>query len=520
MQHSNADVERHYDAQASLHVSRSAALATRRSGALYVYKKHANAVKRRMIEEFAGNASLLVDLGCGRGGDINKWKEARIRQVIALDLSAAQLDEARRRNGQDPSRQKTLITWLHASMMQPDLLEFLRPHLAAAAGASHLSGADAVCAQFAIQYAFGSEEVASRTLGVAASLLRAGGVFFGVAPDASAILELLSKGDAGTGEEINACTAVTSSECKQLHLQPPQHPFSLLLKLLGGGEGGGEGGGGGGGGGGGESAEFGSPLLFSLEDTVTAGSEAEDASEFLCFRQTMTRLAAKHGMRPVEIASLADASSGGKGGGGGKGGKGGGGKGGGGKGGGGLGPDERLVAGLYFTFAFVKDSDSASSSRSAAAAVAERATGAADGGARGGAAWQGHPSSRSGDGEHGEWSRRGDGYDRQRREWQEDRRHDDMSHGRPRRDPPSSRWDGNSHVSDGSSRGRGHHWARGARVHGERERSWSRERRGRSRSRERDGGGGGPGRRERSNSRERYQHEGRRRSRSRSRGRR
>ena len=144
-------------------MSRSAALATRNQGALIAYKKHANAVKRRQIEQYAGGTNLLVDLGCGRGGDINKWREARVRHVMALDLSAAQLDEARRRAGQDPSRHtaSTTIDWHHLSMLQPDLLQTLQPHLAG----SH--AADAVTAQFAIQYAFSDEHTASRVLGVA-----------------------------------------------------------------------------------------------------------------------------------------------------------------------------------------------------------------------------------------------------------------------------------------------------------------------------------------------------------------
>ena len=165
--------ERHYDAQANQHVSRESALATRNAGVLIKYKKHANAVKRRQVDQYAGGANLLVDLGCGRGGDINKWCSSNIGNVVAMDLSSLQLSEARRRADQDPSCRKgsTAITWLHASMLQPDLLEFLRPKL------SEL--ADAVTVQFAIQFAFGSEETASRVLGVASSLLRDGGTLFG-----------------------------------------------------------------------------------------------------------------------------------------------------------------------------------------------------------------------------------------------------------------------------------------------------------------------------------------------------
>ena len=103
-----------------------------------------------------------------------------------------------------------------------------------------LPAADAVAAQFAIQYAFGLEETASRVLGVASALLRDGGVLFGVAPDATAILRLI---------ESNSAAPAAAMET---HLQPPAYPFSLLLRLLANGS----------------RDEFGAPLLFSLEDEL------------------------------------------------------------------------------------------------------------------------------------------------------------------------------------------------------------------------------------------------------------
>ena len=58
--------------------------------------------------------------------------------------------------------------------------------------------ADAVTVQFALQYAFSSEHVASSVLRDASAMLRPGGVFFGVAPDADAILRALGEGESFT----------------------------------------------------------------------------------------------------------------------------------------------------------------------------------------------------------------------------------------------------------------------------------------------------------------------------------
>ena len=69
-------VESHYDGQANLSVPRGAYMQQRKSGPLIKYKEFANSVKRRMYAEYAQGVSSLVDLACGRGGDISKWRDA------------------------------------------------------------------------------------------------------------------------------------------------------------------------------------------------------------------------------------------------------------------------------------------------------------------------------------------------------------------------------------------------------------------------------------------------------------
>ena len=253
-------VELHYDAQACRHSNLSQALATRRSGILFTYKRYANSIKRQLIATYASNAGCLVDVGCGRGGDISKWRDARVRHVVAMDLSAAQLEEARGReqDGKGGGGQRgggrgggTQIVWRQHSMLEPSLAALLATDLQWA-GAD--GGADAVAAMFCIQFAFGSEATASALLAQVSAMLRPGGVFFGTAPDAATILETLGGGQA-------------------VALEPPEVPFVLRLKRLelggsvaagisaegdgvsdgagvsgGGGGGGGEGGGGEGGG--------------------------------------------------------------------------------------------------------------------------------------------------------------------------------------------------------------------------------------------------------------------------------
>ena len=274
-------VESHYDKQAvGENVNRGDYFKNRRSGPLYKYKDFANNVKRRLIKQHAGRAASLVELGCGRGGDINKWRDANIRNVLGVDLSADQLDDARRRERQGGGKGKgggqTRITWVQGSILDPTLEAQLKPKLPTP------QGADAVAMMFAVQFAFGNRSDADGVLRTAAALLRPGGVFFGVAPDAAAI----------------RAAAAPSGE---LRLTPPEHQFSLLLQLKKASE----------------AAvaaagpqddaddEFGQPLIFSLEDTVTNGTDETGCIEYLCSRETLTKLAEAHGLERIECENMA-----------------------------------------------------------------------------------------------------------------------------------------------------------------------------------------------------------------------
>lgn len=46
---------------------------------------------------FGGGSECLLDLACGRGGDIWKWIDAGIKRVKGVDLSPGEIVEARKR---------------------------------------------------------------------------------------------------------------------------------------------------------------------------------------------------------------------------------------------------------------------------------------------------------------------------------------------------------------------------------------------------------------------------------------
>ena len=273
-------VESHYDKQAvGENVNRGDYFKNRRSGPC-TSTRILQTTSSVIDKTHAGRASSLVELGCGRGGDINKWRDANIRNVLGVDLSADQLDDARRRERQGGGKGKgggqTLITWVQGSILDPTLEAQLKPKL------PNPQGADAVAMMFAVQFAFGNRSDADGVLRTAAALLRPGGVFFGVAPDAASI-------------------RAAASPSGELRLAPPEHQFSLLLQLKKPSE----------------AAvaaagpqddaddEFGQPLIFSLEDTVTNGTDETGCIEYLCSRETLTKLAEAHGLERIECENMA-----------------------------------------------------------------------------------------------------------------------------------------------------------------------------------------------------------------------
>lgn len=284
-------VETHYDAQANTTASREACLQARGEGRLKNYKDFANKMKRRLIDtHLRGDTHTLIDLACGRGGDLMKWRCAGVRRVLALDLSAQQLTDAEGRQARESADGGPDVCWLHGSMTAPGLEAQLRAHGGV--------GADGISIMFAVQFACGAQRQLDELIGVIARLLKPGGTFFGAAPDGDAI----------------AATIGGASEYRS----PADSPFGLLLRLLP------------------RSTDptAGQPLIFSLEDTVTSGSDASGCVEYLCRRDDLAACVRAHGLECVEMRSLADDAAAAS-----------------------LTAAEVHVAQLYFTFAFRKPLD-------------------------------------------------------------------------------------------------------------------------------------------------------------------
>lgn len=126
----------------------------------------------------------LLELSCGRGGDMFKWNNNGYRNVVAVDTDADALDEARSRfKNSDTGPLRTRYEQM--DLTKGDLVAQL---VSKRLGTMY----DTVSIQFAIQYMCGIDVLPTFLQNVA-TLIKPGGTFIGTYPCGAEIAKLLGK---------------------------------------------------------------------------------------------------------------------------------------------------------------------------------------------------------------------------------------------------------------------------------------------------------------------------------------
>lgn len=206
-----------------------------------------NEAKRALLATYATGAESVLDLACGRGGDVHKWLSLGITHVKGLDVSPASVEEARSR---------------FAARKSPKKYEFHVADLTREWTDGQVY--DVVSCMFALHYFFGTEDAAKRLLQTVSAHLRPGGHFVGIVPDAQRIVECINPTDPhfNSGEFNNGVMRVRALWAGK--------PWA-----------------------------FGSAYRCRIQGTVTEDSEVD---EFLVYASVLETLAAQHGLvaeRPV-----------------------------------------------------------------------------------------------------------------------------------------------------------------------------------------------------------------------------
>lgn len=207
----------------------------RSNSRIYHLRNFNNWMKSMLISDFIERlrvegcqSATVLDLCCGKGGDLLKWKIGNIKAVVMTDVADVALNHCRNRYEELRERftreRKTAFDayFIHADATQ-DILREKYP--------DGIKQFDIVSCQFALHYSFSSEQSARRLLSNASEALRAGGYFIGTLPDASSIMNFLRKGD--NGIFCNDVVKVTyTGKCSNFKThQPPLFGAQLNFEL-------------------------------------------------------------------------------------------------------------------------------------------------------------------------------------------------------------------------------------------------------------------------------------------------
>jgi mRNA (guanine-N7-)-methyltransferase len=242
----------HYNYHANQHADFNAARQAREEGRALELKKFHNNIKRMMLEQFARGSPRLLDLCCGRGGDINKWQKAGVHMVKGLDISDGEILEAGRRYEEtmrkgSGKRRMECIFEVNAGLGADEWSDGMQyPH---------------ITCMFALHYFYEQEATLKMFLHNVSLSLEPGGIFFGTVASGKRVLQLLNNNKRFSSTMLNL------ERQWEGELEGP----------------------------------FGNCYTCAISDTVTEGKgESEGSIEYLAFMGPMEKILATHGIYPVK----------------------------------------------------------------------------------------------------------------------------------------------------------------------------------------------------------------------------
>jgi SAM-dependent methyltransferase len=127
-------------------------------------RKLHNNIKRALIQSIATPHQTVLDVGCGRGGDIFKWLDCKVK-LHMCEPNEELLAEARSRCG------KRQVKFYHGDVSAAPNEQF-----------------DIICYNFSFQYTFKTEELFEHTIREMTKRSHVGTKFIGIIPDSDCIL--------------------------------------------------------------------------------------------------------------------------------------------------------------------------------------------------------------------------------------------------------------------------------------------------------------------------------------------
>uniref|UniRef100_A0A0N5A9G1 mRNA cap guanine-N(7) methyltransferase n=1 Tax=Syphacia muris TaxID=451379 RepID=A0A0N5A9G1_9BILA len=193
-----------------------------------------NWIKSMLIKEFLErlkksgcNSPKVLDLCCGKGGDLRKWRNGNISHLVATDIAEVSLQQCRRRYLEMKER-----------FYDPRLFsaEFILADATKESIVNKLSDAniefDLTSCQFSFHYSFETERQARQMIRNATERLKPGGYFIGTLPDADRIMYCIRKNGTGVFEnEVLRLEYVNKKGLQTDDYVPPVFGASFQFRL-------------------------------------------------------------------------------------------------------------------------------------------------------------------------------------------------------------------------------------------------------------------------------------------------
>ena len=141
------------------------------------YREHRGPRDTSKAEE----SFTVLDIGCGKGGDLLKWSKAKIDHLVGVDIAQTSVEQAKSRYNENKSRQRQ--RYFTADFYAADCTKVDLETVYEDKNVTF----DIVSCQFAFHYCFESIEQADVMLKNISQRLRPGGFFIGTTPDANEI---------------------------------------------------------------------------------------------------------------------------------------------------------------------------------------------------------------------------------------------------------------------------------------------------------------------------------------------
>lgn len=207
-------------------------LVERSKSRIFYMRNFNNWIKSVLINEYItsirdssklGEPIRVLDMCCGKGGDLNKWEKARISHLICTDIAEVSIEQCESRYKLLAERQNKGGGGRHHNQFPSKF--FSAEFFACDSTRARLReqykdpsiALNLVSCQFAFHYCFESLKQAECMIKNAAECLKTGGFFIGTMPDAREIMRRQRKANSQTfGNGVYDISFLCDTECPPL----------------------------------------------------------------------------------------------------------------------------------------------------------------------------------------------------------------------------------------------------------------------------------------------------------------